>query len=127
MIIVDRSESSIYCDVDGTLLHHVDKGSPGAFPIECPYTRELMYVIPDEAHIRLLKRNSVIGKSVLVWSHGGIKWAVAAIRALKLEQYVTAIVPKLEVYIDDNEFSQDGMQLIRVYMPNGWGKSLRRE
>ena len=121
------SITSLFCDVDGTLVHHVEKNTPKKFTIDCPYTGEKVYLLPDEAHIRLLKRNKAQGSTIVVWSHGGVKWAKVVVEALDLTEYVDAIIPKLERYMDDNEFGPNGMQLIRIYMPNGWGKSLERK
>lgn len=127
MIVISKSESCLYFDVDGTLVHHVDASTEGAFNVVCPYTEADTWLIPDRDHIRLLKKNSAIGTAILVWSHGGIRWAEAVIKALELESYVDAIVPKLERYVDDNSFGPGNMELIRIYMPNGWGKSVNKE
>lgn len=127
MIVISKSESALYFDVDGTLVHHVEESRSGAFNVKCPYTGADTWLIPDRDHIRLLKKHSAIGAAVLVWSHGGIKWAEAVIHALELEIYVDAIVPKLERYVDDNSFGPGSMELIRIYMPNGWGKSVSKE
>lgn len=122
MIILDQSEEAVYFDVDGVLVHH---GQPKGIKIVEPYTKEKMVVTPDDAHIRLLKKKFCMGVTTIVWSHAGVKWAQAVVEALELQEYVTAIIPKLVVYVDDNEFAPDSMQLIRLYFPNGWGKSLK--
>lgn len=127
MVVLGKSESSMYFDVDGTLVHHVESTRPEALNVVCPYTGLATFIVPDRDHIRLLKKNHAIGAVVIVWSHGGVKWAEAVIRELELEMYVDAIVPKLERYVDDNSFGPGSMELIRIYMPNGWGKSVTKE
>jgi hypothetical protein len=58
--------------------------------------------IPNKPAIEHLKKMKARGYSVVVWSAGGSDWAEAVVKALKLEEYVDVVMPKIDFHLDDN-------------------------
>ncbi len=83
---------------------------------EIPVERILtQLVIPNKAHIDLLKESKAGGMSVVVWSQGGSDWAEAVVKALNLTQFVDAVVSKPVAYVDDlpaTEFMTDRIYIV---------------
>lgn len=118
MIVFDH-ENIVYCDVDNTLIKHNDPGNPDAIKILNPYLNENMRVVPMKGNIMQLKRAKGRGKGIVVWSHGGAKWAESVIKALELENYVDLVLTKVEIYIDDVPIEQ--WQFINLFQHGDFG------
>lgn len=107
--IVLRSDNLIYFDVDETLINwkvkEDDMGNQepyvNIFDPYMPDGEKTIPVIPHKRNIDLLKRSYGRGQTVVVWSAGGVFWAEAVVKALKLSKYVSLIVAKPTVYVDD--------------------------
>jgi len=115
-VIVLPSNLTVYFDVDDTLImwnatdEQLDKDG---VTIKCPsgYTvvdEEVTHcppwyakVLPHKKHIEQLIKHKMRKHMVVVWSAGGYDWAEAAVKALKLEQYVDLVVCKPTWAYDD--------------------------
>ena len=55
------------------------------------------------SHVQELKRQAEAGTKIIVWSAGGVAWAEACVKALKIGGYVDAILTKPDRYYDDKD------------------------
>lgn len=122
-----KSSQVVFCDVDDTLVKWgscppEEQGT--AIPITCPISRyrkaaedelgeELPkdeeyqvgewteYLRPHKKHIEQLKQHKMRGHVIVIWSAGGDEWAMAVVKALKLEAYVDLVISKPTWYYDD--------------------------
>lgn len=125
-MIVESRESTIWIDVDDTLV--IWGKSPEEYPnglwIPNPHylDESPKYLVPHEGHIRILKDRKARGSAIIVWSAGGNLWAETIIKALGLEAYVDYIFTKPHAYIDDK--TADEFMKERIYLPldNPYGK-----
>jgi len=124
---------TVYVDVDDTLLmwdspHDVDKDDVRFVTVKCRDYTERLLVNPH--NVLLLKRLASRGHAIVVWSGGGADWAEAAVEALGLNKYVTAVSGKPQYYIDDladpkewigkhGYFKLDGTRVNGDNLPNG--------
>jgi hypothetical protein len=109
---------TLYCDCDDTLIfwspNDKEKLEKEGIAITCPTSLELdedgilvqkgnwtQTVLPHKKHIEQLKTFKSRGHIVVVWSAGGADWASAAVKALKLEQYVDLCISKPTWVMDD--------------------------
>ena len=99
-------ESTIFCDVDDTLVMW-DKPKKGdiVVAITNPHGGEQNYLLPHRGHIKILKDRKARGSFIVVWSAGGYAWARAVVKALDLEAHVDLIMSKPHMYIDDKKAS----------------------
>lgn len=72
---------------------------------------------PHEEHIALVKQFHARGQKIVVWSAGGVEWAVKAIEWLKLENYVDLVVSKPAWFIDDLPASEFLPESSRIFKP----------
>ncbi len=113
----------VFFDVDDTLIIH--RGLEGNIPdnyehpdlveFNDPYHPDKAHkvrVLKHRLHCLMLKRMPLRDKKVYVWSHSGVEYAEAAIKALGLEKYVTAIIPKPETICDDKNMEDWGVSNI---------------
>lgn len=127
---VVRSDNIIYFDVDETLVlwdvdtYSVFKGDDDIIRISDPYLEEGCYttVIPHKRNIDLLKRNHGQGRTIVVWSAAGYAWAENVVKALDLEKYVSLIIAKPSVYVDDKPM--EDWKLNRIYLSKNLPKAL---
>lgn len=120
---VCKTLDAVYFDVDNTLVMH-DRGEDIDCDIEYlfllnPYADESRFYAPNEDNILELKRCKNQGRTVVVWTHGGPKWAETVVKALELEKYVDFILPKVEIYVDDIPIEQ--WQFINKYHKQPFG------
>jgi hypothetical protein len=54
-----------------------------------------------EAHVALIKEFATRDIGIFVWSHGGIRWAKAVVKALGLEKFVHVIPKATDWILDD--------------------------
>lgn len=116
-VCVLNSDEVIYFDVDETLVFWKTDQDPDDIIIQAvdPYMGgQYVNLVPHQRNIDLLKRNAGQGRTVIVWSAGGVFWAENVIRALALETYVDLIIRKPDVYVDDIPIEQWGLN--RVYL-----------
>lgn len=114
-----KEEHLVMCDVDDTLIMWVGANVVGIKLIANPLTGEHHYVLPHKGHIKILKDRYARGSKIVVWSAGGYAWAEAVVEALGLTQYVSLIMSKPMMYIDDKK--ADEILGERCYVPYGSG------
>lgn len=115
-LILD-SDDLIFCDVDETLVFWKTDQDPADVVIQAvdPYMGgKYVDLVPHQRNIDLLKRNKGQGRTIVVWSMGGVEWAASVIEALGLKDYVDIIMGKPKAYIDDKEIGDWGCS--RVYL-----------
>lgn len=99
---VYKKDQMVPFDCDDTLVMWNLEDKSKNIPIECPYTKGVVYhLTPHEEHISLLKKYKARGFTVVVWSAGGVDWAENVVKALKLEEFVDAVFTKPCRYVDD--------------------------
>lgn len=108
-MIVIRSSDVLYFDVDDTLVIWDKKireeRADEAVEFHDPHIKGLSnWLIPHTTHINILKRNFDQGRAIIVWSGAGPIWAESVIKTLKLEKYVTVVLNKPSVVVDDLPF-----------------------
>lgn len=110
------SEQVIFYDIDNTIAiwGKIQKGQK-SFSVTCPYTGEQYLLRPHAAHIKILKDRKSRGATNIVWSAGGYAWAKAVIEALGLQKYVTLIMSKPILYVDDKPAQEILGE--RLYLP----------
>lgn len=122
-MIVHHNEKVMCFDVDDTLVMWprrpwVDYHSNECVYIDDPYLPgEQVRVKPNYDHIRLMRKAKARGCLVIVWSHGGSKWAEAVIKGLTLSMYVDIIMTKPDDYVDDMNIEMWGMR--NLYQKGG--------
>lgn len=112
-----ESSNTIFFDVDETLIcwDHFTELHNRKISIKDPYMDgHIVKCIPHLTHINIMKRNKEQGRTVIVWSAGGHKWAQAVVEALKLEKYVSLIMDKPSLIVDD--ISMDDWHPKRIYI-----------
>lgn len=113
------SSNTIFIDVDDTLVmwgDHNHKGKTSRLiRIPDPHlVGENVYLLPHTTHINILKRNHAQGRTVIVWSAAGHEWAQAVVKALDLEKFVSLILGKPILYVDDRPMESWGC--MRTYL-----------
>ena len=111
-----QSSNVIWFDVDDTLIMWGPSQSKRKrILIQDPHLpEERISFLPHITHINILKRNHAQGRTVIVWSAAGYEWATAVVQALKLEKYVTLILAKPVLYVDDRKMEDWGC--MRTYL-----------
>lgn len=105
--MITGNEATICFDVDDTLIMW-DENSYGS----SDDVRRIPIIDPNDGmttnheihlrHVQFLKKQAAKGFTVIVWSASGANWAGAVVKALGLEQYVTACIAKPIKYVDDH-------------------------
>lgn len=108
-------------DVDQTLVMWPETGLIRSKCVICydVHTADTHYLLPNKAHIKLLKKAKAKGKCVIVWSSGGWEWASEVVDVLDLSVYVDIIMDKPEHMVDDLPLEKWGN---RIYLEKGYGK-----
>lgn len=120
MIVFDK-DNLVFFDVDDTLVMWEQPEPPeGYLKVVDPYDHFEAHLVPHKDHIRLLKRAKARNRAIVVWSHGGAKWAEKIVKALGLEKHVDLIMDKPEYYCDDHDIRSWGF--INIYQTHGYGK-----
>lgn len=93
-----------FFDVDDTLLQwnlpeDIEINDDRLVSINCRGYNENL--LPNDHNVKLLKQFAKRGIAIVVWSAGGSDWAEAAVKALKLEDFVEVVTSKPMYYIDD--------------------------
>jgi hypothetical protein len=111
-----ESSNCIWFDCDDTLIMWGNHSSRrDRILITDPHLpEEKISLIPHKTHINILKRNHAQGRTVIVWSAAGYEWAVAVVNALKLEKFVSLILPKPVIIVDDKAMEDWGC--MRTYL-----------
>ena len=118
---VINTDNAMFFDVDNTLvMWGTSEIYKTTVDIKDPYTNEYETLIINEAHVKLLKRMKMRDKIIVVWSHGGFKWAEAVVKALELENEVDLVMTKMEDYIDDLDVDQWATK--NIYLNKGYGR-----
>lgn len=113
-----ESTNSIFFDVDNTLvMWEVSKediqSNRRVIRVKDPYIDDLIIaLLPHQTHINILKRNHAQGRIIVVWSAAGAIWAELIVKTLKLEKYVSLIMEKPSLYVDDTPIEKWGPKLI---------------
>lgn len=118
-----RDKHTIFFDVDDTLIIHrgIPEGAehPDLIEFKDPYHPDKNHTVKalkHRLHCLMLKRMPLRGRAVYVWSHSGVEYAEAAIKALGLEECITAIIPKPETICDDKNMEDWGVS--NIYQGN---------
>lgn len=102
-----NNDHCVFFDVDGTLVMWEESERYNErLIIDDPYSAEVETVYVNTDHVMLLKKMSNRGKFIVVWSHGGAKWAEAVIQALDLKKYVDVCMAKVEDFVDDTPWDK---------------------
>lgn len=131
-LILD-SDNPIYFDVDETLIFWKTDQDPNDVVIKIvnPYQSfKYIEVVPHLRNIEMLKDNKGKGRSVIVWSAGGVFWAKNVVEALNIQSYVDLILPKPVMYADDTDMKDWGCQRIflgKDYRPHPVHDSFKKE
>lgn len=72
---------------------------------EAPYT---ITIVPNFELIEFLKGLKAQGSGIVVWSHGGVRWAKTVVEALELTSYVDAVMAKPNLMVDDKKVDHLG-------------------
>lgn len=106
-MIVIESDQGAFFDVDETLVMMDDRDiRDEAILIIDEEDNIRAIATPHWEHVQKIKDHYSRGHKIFIWSGGGYKWATAVVRALHLEPYVTAIIPKGPWIWDDKEPSE---------------------
>jgi predicted phosphatase len=99
---VIENEINVYLDVDDTLVMwgKIKRGQR-ALHVTDPYDGTQHTLRPHIGHIKVLKDRKARGATIHVWSASGWQWALAVVKALKLEGYVDYVQSKPTMYVDD--------------------------
>lgn len=116
-MIVIPGNNILYCDVDDTCISWnptQEELDTRGIEITCPVSMTLMEdgtvrssgtwtqrIVPHRVHIEQIKKHKARNHTVVVWSAGGVEWATAAVKALKIEQYVDVVISKPMWVLDD--------------------------
>lgn len=116
-MIVIPGNTTVYVDVDDTCIMWSptqEQLDTRGIEITCPASMTLMEdgtvactgnwtekLVPHRVHVEQIKKHKARGHTVVVWSSGGVEWAEAAVRALKIEQYVDVVIAKPMWVMDD--------------------------
>jgi len=95
------SELIAVCDVDDTIVMHHPDSLGEAITITDPYTKTNIDLKIHRKHVKLIKDFKARGYTVIVWSHGGPRWAKSVVDALGLEKYVDIVMAKPAKTLDD--------------------------
>lgn len=105
-MIVIPSDDAVWFDVDNTLIMYKESSFTGSFiSITNPYDADEHKVYPNLTHIKLLKCCKGKGKTVIVWSAAGHRWAECVVQNLDLENYVDVCMAKPAIYVDDRNIT----------------------
>jgi FMN phosphatase YigB (HAD superfamily) len=90
---------TVFFDIDDTLVMWDEnlKGDNVCIEID----GHLNHMVINKGNLEELKRHGSRGIDVIVWSKGGVEWARAVVRALKIGNYVSAVMAKPFCYYDD--------------------------
>jgi FMN phosphatase YigB (HAD superfamily) len=97
------SEQIIMWDCDQTLImweKPIRKGQKSVH-ITCPYSGKQETLRVHQPHIKILKDRHARGATNVVWSAGGYQWAAAVVKALGLTPYVSLVMSKPVMFVDD--------------------------
>lgn len=104
-------------DVDNTLITP-EKNNPhpdDVLSIVDPYTNTTKKRIAYKPNIELMKSYRSRGYTIVVWSHGGYRWAEAVVKALNLQNIVDYCQAKPSKMVDDLPVDKGIGQTIFVY------------
>lgn len=121
--MVLESDNLVYFDCDDTLVLWKTDEDPNDPIIEVkdPYIEgTTVKLVPHIRNINLLKRNHGQGRAVVVWSAGGVQWAKNIVYSLGLKNYVSLIICKPSIYVDDLDIKDWGLN--RVYLHKNFRK-----
>lgn len=96
----------LFCDVDDTLLNWTYEPNPAEDRIKVECDGYIQYLTPMKKNIEQLKAHAARGHTVIVWSAGGSSWALAAVKALQLEDFVHLVIEKPMWILDDLQPSE---------------------
>lgn len=99
---VIKSENSVFCDVDDTILCWINPTVDEPGKLAVPFAGKTVFLTPHQYHIDLLKMYKKRGYYVTVWSANGWEHAENACNILKLTDIVDVACGKPSKYMDDN-------------------------
>lgn len=94
---------TVYVDVDDTLIQWEvptgDEPKEDLITVDTNGIKETFVV--NKHNIEYIRKMAIRGHVVIVWSAGGVQWAEAVVKALKMEHLITAVLTKPHYYVDD--------------------------
>jgi hypothetical protein len=121
MFVLEGSQVT-YFDVDDTLIMWgpIPEGYSGRLLKIDEGLGYTLTATPHEKHVEELKQHKLRGHRIVVWSLGGWKWALIAVRALGIEKYVDVVMEKPTWIYDDLQPEQ--FMPRRKYLSNDPGE-----
>lgn len=115
------TDNAMFFDVDDTLvMWHASERYKNKITIKDPYSGEYETLFINDSHVKLLIRSKLRGRTIIVWSHGGGKWAETVVKALELEESVDYVMTKVEDYVDDLDLKDWCVK--NIYLNKGYGR-----
>jgi hydroxymethylpyrimidine pyrophosphatase-like HAD family hydrolase len=71
---------------------------------------------PHKEHIDLLRQFKYQGHGVIIWSAGGVEWALKAVKLLEIEELVDLVAGKPDWYIDDKSSTEFMPETNRIFL-----------
>ncbi len=71
---------------------------------------------PHKEHIDLLRQFAYQGHGVVIWSAGGVDWAVKAVKLLEIENLVDLVITKPDWFIDDKKAQEFMLEDNRIFL-----------
>lgn len=109
----------IFCRENGLQAELIEKGI--RLGVNEGESTSYLKVLPNTSAIEFIKGLKAQGCKLIVWSHGGYRWAEAVVWALGLENIVEAVMCKPTLMLDDKPVSDLGETTMPSY-PKGAGK-----
>lgn len=113
MLVVDN-DNIAFVDVDGTLVFFEPKtGQEPTITVDVGGATSILFV--NQAILQEIHNHKKRGQKVFVWSQGGYTWALAVVKALRLERVVDVVMSKPKWVWDDLQPDK--------WMPEAWWKN----
>jgi hypothetical protein len=127
---VIKYESSVFVDVDFTILSWFDPTVNGPGKVAVPFAGKTVFLTPHQYHIDLIKSYKQRGYYITVWSANGWEHAENACKVLGLTEVVDEARGKPTKHMDDSPdaaailgprvFCEDFTKPHLVFVPAGF-------
>lgn len=123
-----NTDNALFVDVDETLILWGPPEDPEDVELlikDSYLTKHHFKAIPHNRNIELLKRNKAQGRTIIVWSAGGMKHARNIVKVLKLTKFVDVVMGKPIIYLDDLDMAE--WNCSRIYLNKNLPKHNKHE